>query len=81
MRPGYRNEGRGDQLLEYLEREARRENIEKLFLLTTRTADWFTARGFTHAGAAEKSPLLPPGKKTLPGRNSQLYVRTLDRNE
>jgi amino-acid N-acetyltransferase len=81
VRPGYRNEGRGDQLLEYLEREARRENIEKLFLLTTRTADWFTARGFTHAGAAEKSPLLPPGKKTLPGRNSQLYVRTLDRNE
>ena len=81
VRPGYRNEGRGDQLLEYLEREARRENNEKLFLLTTRTADWFTARGFTHAGAAEKSPLLPPGKKTLPGRNSQLYVRTLDRNE
>ena len=79
VRPGYRNEGRGDQLLEYLEREARRENIEKLFLLTTRTADWFTARGFTHAGAAEKSPLLPPGKKTLPGRNSQLYVRTLRR--
>ena len=75
VRPGYRNEGRGDQLLEYLEREAARENIDRLFLLTTRTADWFTARGFTHAGAAERSPLLPPGKKTLPGRNSQLYVK------
>ena len=75
VRPGYRNEGRGDQLLEYLEREAARENIHRLFLLTTRTADWFTARGFTHAGAAERSPLLPPGKKTLPGRNSQLYVK------
>ena len=79
VRPGYRNEGRGDQLLTYLEREALRENIDSLFLLTTRTADWFTARGFTHAGAAERSPLLPPGKKTLPGRNSQLYVRTLRR--
>ena len=75
VRPGYRNEGRGDQLLEYLEREAARENIDRLFLLTTRTADWFTARGFTHAGAAERSPLLPPGKTTLPGRNSQLYVK------
>ena len=78
VRPGYRNEGRGDALLEYLEREARRENIQTLFLLTTRTADWFTARGFAHAGAADTSPLLPPGKKTMPGRNSQLYVRSLN---
>jgi amino-acid N-acetyltransferase len=78
VRPGYRNEGRGDAVLEYLEREARRENIQTLFLLTTRTADWFTARGFAHAGAADTSPLLPPGKKTMPGRNSQLYVRSLN---
>ena len=39
------------------------ENIQTLFLLTTRTADWFTARGFAHAGAADTSPLLPPGKE------------------
>ena len=77
VRPGYRNEGRGDQLLQYLESRARSAGIEKLFLLTTRTADWFVERGFIHAGAAIDSPLLPPGKQAQEGRNSQLYIRTL----
>ena len=79
VRPGYRNEGRGDKLLEYLERVARDAGVEKMFLLTTRTADWFTQRGFLHAGVAKDSPLLPPGKVTQEGRNSQLYIRTLVR--
>ena len=48
-----------------------------MFLLTTRTADWFVERGFVHAGAAIDSPLLPPGKQAQEGRNSQLYIRTL----
>jgi amino-acid N-acetyltransferase len=77
VRPGYRNEGRGDQLLQYLESRAKSAGIQKLFLLTTRTADWFVQRGFIHAGAACDSPLLPPGKTALEGRNSQLYLRTL----
>ena len=77
VRPGYRNEGRGDQMLSYLETRAKEAGIEKLFLLTTRTADWFTQRGFIHAGAAVDSPLLPPGKKAQEGRNSQLYIRAL----
>jgi len=77
VRPGYRNEGRGDQLLQYLESRARSAGVEKLFLLTTRTADWFVERGFIHAGAAIDSPLLPPGKQAQEGRNSQLYIRTL----
>ena len=53
------------------------EGIEKIFLLTTRTADWFVQRGFIHAGAARDNPLLPTGKKLQEGRNSQLYLRTL----
>jgi len=48
-----------------------------LFLLTTRTADWFTQRGFLHAGSAEGNHLLPPGKEIVTGRNSQVYIRTL----
>jgi amino-acid N-acetyltransferase len=71
------SEGRGDQLLQYLENRATGEGIEKIFLLTTRTADWFVQRGFIRAGAARDSPLLPPGKKLQEGRNSQLYLRTL----
>lgn len=73
----YRNEGRGDQMLQYLENEARKHGIKKIFLLTTRTASWFANRGFIHAGPAHESPLIPPGKMVQEGRNSQLYLRTL----
>lgn len=77
VKPAYRNEGRGDQLLTYLENVASESGITKLFLLTTRTADWFSERGFLHAGAAAGNELLPPGKEVVMGRNSQVYIRTL----
>ncbi|KAG0626945.1 hypothetical protein M758_2G163500 [Ceratodon purpureus] len=44
--PECRGHGRGDTLLDYLERKAANLGLEKLFLLTTRTADWFVQRGF-----------------------------------
>ncbi|XP_024369175.1 probable amino-acid acetyltransferase NAGS2, chloroplastic isoform X2 [Physcomitrium patens] len=44
--PECRGHGRGDTLLDYLERKAVKLGLEKLFLLTTRTADWFVQRGF-----------------------------------
>jgi amino-acid N-acetyltransferase len=77
VRVGYRNEGRGDQLLSYLERTALRAGVTRLFLLTTRTADWFVERGFIFAGEAKGHPLLPAGKVVKEGRGSQLYIRAL----
>ncbi|CAL6351571.1 unnamed protein product [Bathycoccus prasinos] len=49
----YRREGRGDALLSYLEEHASEKGCERLFLLTTRTAEWFTSRGFEFDGAAK----------------------------
>ncbi len=46
VHPSYRDGGRGEVLLSYLERRAREEGIETLFVLTTRTAHWFRERGF-----------------------------------
>ncbi|KXZ50954.1 hypothetical protein GPECTOR_14g2 [Gonium pectorale] len=78
--PIYRGSGRGDSLLDYVEQEARRRGIERLVLLTTRTADWFEQRDFRWQGAAYASSLLPLSRRERinPARNSQLYVKDLE---
>ncbi|KAF6157321.1 hypothetical protein GIB67_004259 [Kingdonia uniflora] len=45
--PECRGNGQGDILLDYIEKKATFLGLEKLFLLTTRTADWFERRGFS----------------------------------
>ena len=76
--PRYRGSGRGDALLTYLEHKARASGAHKLFLLTTRAADWFQARGFKPAGRAAGSMELPAGRAVDPARNSLLFVKRLD---
>ena len=76
--PRYRGSGRGDALLEFVERKARAEGAQRLFLLTTRAADWFQQRGFVAAGRAAGSPQLPPGRSVDPTRNSLLFVKSLE---
>ncbi|PNH10921.1 putative calcium-transporting ATPase 4, plasma membrane-type, partial [Tetrabaena socialis] len=78
--PIYRGSGRGDSLLDYVEQDARGGGIQRLVLLTTRTADWFEQRDFRWQGAAYASELLPIGRRSRinPARNSQLYVKNLE---
>lgn len=45
--PECRGHGQGDKLLDYIEKKAASMGLEKLFLLTTRAADWFVRRGFS----------------------------------
>lgn len=45
--PECRGQGQGDKLLDYMEKKASSMGLQKLFLLTTRTADWFVRRGFS----------------------------------
>jgi amino-acid N-acetyltransferase len=51
--------------------------IQRLVLLTTRTADWFEQRGFKPAGAAHVSAMLPEDRRRRidPSRNSQLFSK------
>ncbi len=58
----YRNEGRGDALLQAIEQRARATGIDTLVVLTTRTAHWFRERGF-----------LPGDTSHLPARKKELY--------
>lgn len=58
----YRNAGRGEALLQFIEQEARQGPVRSLFVLTTQTAHWFVERGFCKADI-----------KTLPVARQALY--------
>lgn len=73
--PEYRRAGLGDQLLKRVEKRARMQRLERLFVLTTRTAHWFRERGFV-----ETDPdALPQQKRELYNyqRRSKVFVKTL----
>jgi len=71
----YRNHGRGDALLKAIEDIAVRSGIEKLFVLTTRTAHWFLERGFQPGDISQ----LPARKQGLYNyqRKSRVYLKAL----
>ncbi|WJW75171.1 amino-acid N-acetyltransferase [Thiohalobacter sp. IOR34] len=75
VHPDYRGQGRGDQLLEAIERHARQQGIDRLFVLTTRTSHWFQERGFRRADVRE----LPVKRRSLYNyqRNSRVLIKPL----
>lgn len=46
VHPDYRDSSRGDILLSEIQKRAKKLGVEKLFILTTRTTQWFQERGF-----------------------------------
>ena len=67
--------GIGAKLLTRLTEKAAETGITRLFALTTRTADWFLARGFREAGAAD----LPHERRALynPQRGSRVLIKDI----
>ncbi|OVA05890.1 GNAT domain [Macleaya cordata] len=70
-----RGHGQGDKLLDYIEKKAASLGLEKLFLLTTRTADWFRRRGFFEC-SIESIPETRRKKINL-SRGSKYYMKQL----
>lgn len=73
--PEFRRAGLGDQLLRRIEQRARAQRLERLFVLTTRTAHWFRERGFS-----ETNPeALPRQKRELYNfqRRSKVFTKPL----
>lgn len=73
--PKYRRAGRGDDIFAMVEKLARSQGIQRLFVLTTQTEHWFRERGFQ-----------PSTVQALPGpklasyntqRNSKVFVKPL----
>ena len=75
IQPAYRRHGYGDALLNHISGEARAQGLNKLVVLTTRTAHWFVERGFTEADVSQ----LPEQKKQLYNyqRRSKVFVKKL----
>lgn len=75
MHPSYRNSGRADSLLRYIERQARAQGLQRLFVLTTRAAHWFQERGFEPAAVTD----LPIRKLALYNwqRRSKVFIKSL----
>lgn len=73
--PDYRKSGRAAALLEQMEKLARKQNIGKLFVLTTQTAHWFIEQGFVPCSVSD----LPMARQSLYNyqRNSKIFVKSL----
>lgn len=75
IHPDYRNKGFGDSLLRRIKAKAKNNRINKLFVLTTRTAHWFTERGFNET-SVENLPKIRQGRYNYK-RRSKVFVRDI----
>ncbi len=75
INPDHRNTGRGDTLLRHVEQRAQALGIDRLFLLSTRTGQWFAERGFVETSVEQ----LPQAKQELYNyqRRSKVFVKQL----
>lgn len=75
--PEYQNEGRGNALLDWCEKETLRMGFSRIFVLTTQSSHWFLERGFQSASTDG----LPASRRAHydPTRKSQVLVKTLSR--
>ncbi|KAL4577519.1 hypothetical protein LXL04_013628 [Taraxacum kok-saghyz] len=73
--PDCRGQGQGDKLLDYIEKKASSIGLQRLFLLTTRTADWFVRRGFSEC-SIENIPEERRKRINL-SRGSKYYMKQL----
>lgn len=72
----YQDGGRGDHLLRALEKEARKQGLTHVYVLSTQTAHWFLERGFEPIAISD----LPIKKQEMYNyhRNSKAFRKTLD---
>jgi amino-acid N-acetyltransferase len=73
--PAAQGIGDGEKLMKNIEQRARAANLDKLFVLTTRTAHWFLKRGFVPASI----DVLPKDRQRMYNwsRMSQVLVKKL----
>ena len=73
--PDYRGGKRGQRLLKELESEARRQGLDRVFVLTTQTAHWFMEQGFVE----NSRDALPDQKQSLYNlqRSSKVFFKAL----
>jgi amino-acid N-acetyltransferase len=75
VHPQYQGYGDGERLMKRIEAKAKAAGIERLFVLTTRTAHFFIKRGFKPADVDD----LPPARQHMYNwqRRSQVLIKQL----
>eukprot|EP01041_Mallomonas_annulata_P009200 gene9200-19071_t len=73
VHPTRRRAGRGETMLAYLERRALLLGLTQLFILSTRTMQWFEERGFESSDPS----LLPASRDYDPKRGAKVYIKQL----
>lgn len=73
--PNYRDQGRGEQLLSAIAKQAEQLNLASIYVLSTQTAHWFIERGFVTANIED----LPVSRQAMYNyhRNSKVFIKTL----
>lgn len=73
--PEYRNNNRGQLILEQIENNAKKSGITRLFVLTTKSPHWFMERGFSETEIES----LPERKKQLYNyrRNAKVFIKNI----
>ncbi|MES2356602.1 MAG: amino-acid N-acetyltransferase [Pseudomonadota bacterium] len=71
----YQGYGKGEQILNYMEKQAKQQGFKCLFVLSTRTAHWFVERGFVETDVER----LPKEKQALYNyrRRSKIFAKKL----
>ena len=75
VHPQYQDSGRGEHMLQYVEKQARSLGMQKLLVLTTQTAHWFQEKGFVEGQVKS----LPIKRKNLYNyqRKSKIFYKIL----
>lgn len=73
--PDYRDNGRGQEILDIITKQAKKAGLKSLFVLTTKTPHWFVERGFVESDIDS----LPETKKSLYNyqRKSKIFKKVL----
>ncbi len=61
VHPDYQEHGRGNEMMQHIEWQARKQHMEQMYTLTTQTMHWFLERGFSEADPDD----LPMEKQAL----------------
>lgn len=61
VHPDYQEHGRGNELMQHIEWQARKQHMDEMYTLTTQTMHWFLERGFVESNPDD----LPMKKKEL----------------
>lgn len=75
IHPDYQKQGRGELLYQYIEKLARQNGLQQLFVLTTHTAHWFQEKGYQLAELQD----LPIERQAMYNyqRNSKVFIKKL----